>query len=144
MVGSWTKLDPCSGVHGIYVTRPSLPPTSQAPIYLFFAAHFNTIVVHVTLGSIVERPRQEGETSIFGPNLFVPTIYLNVGYKGGGQIWTIRREGVTSRQVSPPADDSGVLCVASDEPFLTCTITFASALSAVTYVCSVSAVPAVP
>ena len=63
MVGRWTKLDPCSGVDTqyIYVTRPSLPPTSQAPTYLFFAAHFNTIVDHVTLGSIVEHLRARGD-----------------------------------------------------------------------------------
>ena len=63
-------------------------------------ADFNTVVVHVLLGSIVKRPR-EGKRgiNILGRNLFVPTILINVGHKGGGQIWTIRREGVTSRQV---------------------------------------------
>ena len=97
------------------------------------------------LGPLSNVRGQEGETSIFGPNLFVPTIYLNVGYKGGGQIWTIRREGVTSRQAPLPqmtlASTAGALR-AGDEPFLTQSL--ASALSAVTYVCSVSAVPAVP
>ena len=134
--------------HTVYMlhAHPCHLPLKPQPIYSL--QHILTLLWFMShLGPLSNVRGQEGETSIFGPNLFVPTIYLNVGYKGGGQIWTIRREGVTSRQVSPPpspADDSGVLCVASDEPFLTCTITFASALSAVTYVCSVSAVPAVP
>ena len=96
-----------SGVHTVYYTP--IFTTSQALLYLFCEAHFNIMVVHVTLGSIVKRPRAKegGGTNIFEPNLFVPAkIYINVGHKGGGQIWTIGREGVTSRQaLSPPAAD---------------------------------------
>ena len=64
--------------------------------------------------------------------------------KAGGKYGQYDVKELLPGRSPPPADDSGVLRVASDEPFLTCTITFASALSAVTYVCSVSAVPAVP
>ena len=61
----------CSGVYTVYYTP--IFTTSQALLYLFCEAHFNIMVVHVTLGSIVKRPRARGG----GGQIFLDRIFLS-------------------------------------------------------------------
>ena len=143
MVGRWTKLDgrpmQLSGVDAqniIYYT-PNL--TTYLSSFILTLSWFMS-----HLGPL-SNVRVQGGDKYFWTESFCP----NNIYKCWSQRWGANMDNSTWRsyfQASPLpqmtlASTAGVLR-AGDEPFLTQSL--ASALSAVTYVCSVSAVPAVP